>query len=72
MINFYINPKLNPYVSEIGTDTQWKIVNQIIRDYRNYVHLKKYETDRIKTKNSLTEQDYESLRHQFDDIISLC
>ena len=52
--------------------TQWDIVNIRIRDYRNYIHLQTYEKDRISMNNPLVEQDYESLRREFDNIIKLC
>ena len=71
-VQYYIEHGSNIYSNEIGNMTQWDIVNIRIRDYRNYIHLQTYEKDRISMNNPLVEQDYESLRREFDNIIKLC
>ncbi len=71
-VQYYIEYGSNIYSNEIGNMTQWGIVNSMIRDYRNYIHLQKYEEDRISKNNPLVKQDYESLRREFNIIIKLC
>ena len=44
------------------------MVNNIIREYRNYIHLQGYE-NRINTIGPLTEVDYNLLFQAFSTII---
>ncbi len=47
------------------TPTEWRIVNSIIRDYRNFIHLQKYFDDRI----VLNESDFLQLEPIYKKIL---
>ncbi|KKL52120.1 hypothetical protein LCGC14_2288670 [marine sediment metagenome] len=55
--------------NQIGDRTQWEIVDKVIRDYRNYIHLQEYEK-KIATDGYLEKNDYELLNIPFNQIIS--
>lgn len=55
--------------NQIGDRTQWEIVDKVIRDYRNYIHLQEYEK-KNSTDGYLEKNDYELLNIPFNQIIS--
>ena len=63
-INYYINTGAKNYNFELGSITEWKIVKNVIKDYRNYIHLQKYE-ERIKKNDYLGERDFKSVYSSF-------
>lgn len=67
-IMFYLESGRITYSNEIGDNTSWSIVNNVIREYRNYVHLEKYE-ERILTDGYLDKGDYDQLSPAFEQII---
>ena len=67
-INFYLETARITYNNEIGDNTSWSIVNNVIREYRNYIHLEKYE-ERVITDGYLDKGDYDQLRPAFELII---
>lgn len=70
-IQFYIENGSKTYSNEIGNITEWNIVNTIIRNYRNYIHLQKYEEERINFFNPLTESEYDTLFNTYEIISNL-
>ncbi len=68
-IIFYLEIARFNYNNEIGDRTQWEIVDKVIRDYRNYVHLQKYEK-RITQDGYLDINDYELLNKPFRQLIN--
>lgn len=70
-IQFYIENGSKTYSNEIGNITEWNIVNNIIRDYRNYIHLQKYEAKRINYSNPITKNDYDMLYKAYEIISNL-
>ncbi len=67
-IQFYLESAGLKYSYEIGKDTEWKITNNIIRDYRNYVHLQEYEK-RLNSVGPLDGTIVELLFPTFETII---
>lgn len=59
-IDYYINTGASKYNQELGTITEWKVVKNVIKDYRNYVHLQKYE-QRVNAYGYLGERDFSIL-----------
>jgi len=55
--------------NQIGDRTQWEIVDKVIRDYGNYIHLQEYEK-KVSTDGYLEKNDYELLNIPFNQIIS--
>ncbi len=68
-IMYYLDTARFDYNNEIGNPTQWEIVNKVIRGYRNYIHLQKYEK-RIAKDGYLGKNDYELLKIPFNQILS--
>ncbi len=68
-IMYYIETARYDYNNEIGNGPQWEIVNKVIRGYRNYIHLQKYEK-RIAKDGYLEKNDYELLNIPFNQIIN--
>lgn len=69
-INYYINVGAKKYNFEIGTTTEWNVVKNVIKDYRNYIHLQKYE-ERIKKSGYLGERDFMSIYSNFKSLREL-
>lgn len=67
-IRFYIETARIKYKNEIGNQTQWEIVNKVIREYRNYIHLQKYEK-KIALDGYLDKNDFELLNKPFNQIV---
>jgi len=67
-IRFYIEKARIKYNNEIGDKTQWEIVDKVIREYRNYIHLQKYEK-RITLDGYLDKNDFELLKKPFNQIL---
>jgi len=67
-IIYYLGTARIEYNNEIGDKTSWNIVKEVIREYRNCVHLEKYE-DIIKTDGYLEKKDYEQLLPVFELIL---
>ena len=67
-IAYYIKTGCSAFSSEIGSITEWNIVDSVIRDYRNYIHLQKYE-ERVSSLGPLTKSDYDLLYPTFNKII---
>lgn len=68
-IRHYLETARIAHKNQVGDNTQWGIVNSVIREYRNYVHLQEYEK-RITTDGYLEKKDYELLSKPFNQIIS--
>ena len=66
---FYLNRAGSNHSYDIGNDTDWNIVDKIIRKYRNYVHLQEYEK-RINKIGPLREKDFEQLNKSLKNIVS--
>lgn len=69
-INYYIKTGAKKYNFEIGSITEWNIVKNVIKDYRNYIHLQKYE-ERIKKNDYLSERDFQSVYSIFKSLREL-
>lgn len=69
-IDYYINSGAKKYFFEIGSITEWNIVKNVIKDYRNFIHLQKYEK-RIKKSDYLNERDFKSLYFSFKSLREL-
>ncbi len=67
-IHHYINKIGKLYNYEIGNEISWRITD-IIRDYRNDIHLQKYEK-RLQTTGPLNEESFNLLFPAFEKIIS--
>lgn len=67
-IMYYLEIARIEYNNEIGDNTSWGIVNNVIREYRNCVHLEKYE-EKITTDGYLDRRDYNLLLPAFEQII---
>ena len=67
MIDFYMNNSRN-YADEIGTYTDWNLVKNILKDYRNYVHLLKYE-ERVKQGDFLRKKEFDRIYPIFQEIL---
>ncbi|MFX1499802.1 MAG: hypothetical protein ACFFDH_02420 [Promethearchaeota archaeon] len=67
MIEFYMNNCKN-YADEIGTYTDWNLVKTVLKDYRNYVHLLKYEK-RVQKGDFLRKTEFDRLYPIFQEII---
>ena len=68
-ILYYLETAGKNHSFEIGKDTEWKIADNIIRDYRNYIHLQKYEK-RIANYGPLNERSFKMLERVFKEIIN--
>lgn len=68
-INHYLEIARVTYQNEIGDRTQWAIIDNVIRDYRNYIHLQEYEK-KSKVDGYLDKNDFELLNKPFNQIIS--
>lgn len=69
-ITYYIKAGAKKYNFELGTITEWKVVKNVIKDYRNYIHLQKYEK-RINSNAFLSERDFNSVYPNFKSLIEL-
>ena len=69
-INYYLKSGAKKYNFEIGSITEWNIVKNVIKDYRNYIHLQKYE-ERIKKNDYLSERDFQSVYSIFKSLRDL-
>lgn len=69
-ITYYIKTSAKKYNFELGTITEWKVVKNVIKDYRNYIHLQKYEK-RINSNAFLSERDFNSVYPNFKSLIEL-
>lgn len=67
-IMYYLEIARLDYNNEIGDNTSWSIVNDVIREYRNCVHLEKYE-EKIMIDGYLGRTDYNQLLPAFELII---
>ena len=67
MIDFYMNNSRN-YADEIGTYTDWNLVKNILKDYRNYIHLLKYEV-RVKKGDFLRKKEFDRIYPIFQEIL---
>ncbi len=67
MIEFYMNNS-RKYIDEIGTYTDWNLVKNILKDYRNYIHLLKYEK-RVKQGGFLRKEEFERIYPIFQEIL---
>lgn len=67
MIKFYMNNSMN-YSDEIGNYTDWNLVKNILKDYRNYVHLLKYE-DRARKGDFLRKEEFDRVYPIFQKIL---
>ena len=67
-IRFYIETARIKYKNEIGNKTQWEIVDKVIREYRNYIHLQKYEKI-IASNGYLSKNDFDLLNEPFNQVI---
>lgn len=68
-IQYYIEMGSKTYSNEIGNETEWRIVDNIIRDYRNFIHLQKYEENRLIHNQPLAKNEYEILYNTYSSII---
>ena len=68
-ITYYIETARNDYDNEIGSRTQWEIVDKVIRGYRNFIHLQEYEK-KIMVDGVLNKNHYELLSKPFNQIIN--
>ena len=71
MIQFYLNTAGKVHSYEIGSDTDWNIINNIFRKYRNYIHLQEYEK-RVNDIGKLTKNDYDKLLIVYEEIVLKC
>lgn len=69
-IDYYINVRAQKFNFEMGSITEWNIIKNIIKDYRNYIHLQKYE-ERIKKNDYLGERDFKSVYSIFKSLREL-
>ena len=67
MIEFYMN-NIKNYSDEISTYIDWNLVKNILKDYRNDVHLLKYE-ERVKQGSILNQKEFEKIYPIFQEII---
>lgn len=67
MIEFYMNNS-RTYADEIGTYTDWNLVKNILKDYRNYIHLLKYE-ERVKKGDFLRKKEFDRIYPIFQEIL---
>lgn len=67
MIEFYMNNS-KIYSNEIGTYTDWNLVKNILKDYRNYVHLLKYE-ERSQKGDFLRKTEFDRVHPIFLEIL---
>lgn len=67
MIEFYMKNS-RKYADEIGTYTDWNLVKNILKDYRNYVHLLKYE-ERVKQGDFLRKKEFVRIYPIFQEIL---
>lgn len=67
-IMYYLETARITYNNEIGDNTSWSIVNDVIREYRNCVHIEKYE-EKIMIDGYLDRRDYNQLLPAFEQII---
>ena len=67
MIEFYMNNSKS-YSDEIGTYTDWNLVKTILKDYRNYVHLLKYE-ERAQKGDFLRKTEFDRIYPIFLEIL---
>lgn len=67
MIEFYMRNS-KKYANEIGTYTDWNLVKNILKDYRNYIHLEKYE-ERVKQGDFLRKKEFDRIYPIFQDFI---
>lgn len=70
-IDYYLQVGSIQFQQEIGKKTEWRMVNDIIRDYRNFIHLQKYE-ESINDGNPIEENDFNLLHPAFNSIFKLC
>ncbi len=68
MTEYYMNNSRN-FTDEIGTYTDWNLVKNILKDYRNYIHLTKYE-ERIKQGNFLRKKEFDRIYPIFQEILN--
>ena len=67
MIEFYMNNSKS-YSDEIGTYTDWNLVKTILKDYRNYDHLLKYE-ERAQKGDFLRKTEFDRIHPIFLGIL---
>lgn len=67
MIDYYIDNS-RKFKHEIGTSTDWKLVKNVLKDYRNFIHLQNYE-DRVRKGDILRKKEFDRLYPIFQDII---
>ena len=67
MIEIYMKNS-RKYADEIGTYTDWNLVKNILKDYRNYVHLLKYE-ERVKQGDFLRKKEFVRIYPIFQEIL---
>ena len=67
MIEFYMNNSMI-YSDEMGTYTDWNLVKNILKDYRNYVHLLKYE-ERVQKGDFLRKKEFDRIHSIFIEIL---
>lgn len=67
MIKFYMENS-RKYADEIGTYTDWNLVKNILKDYRNYIHLLKYE-ERVKQGDFLRKKEFDRIYPIFQEIL---
>lgn len=67
MIDFYMN-NAKKFENEIGTSTDWKLVKNVLKDYRNYVHLQNYE-ERVRKGDVLRKKEFDRIYPIFQDMI---
>jgi len=67
MIEFYMNNS-RTYADELGTYTDWNLVKNILKDYRNYIHLLKYE-ERVKQGDFLRKKEFDRIYPIFQEIL---
>jgi hypothetical protein len=67
MIDYYIDNS-KKFKHEIGTSTDWKLVKNVLKDYRNFIHLHNYE-DRVRKGDILRKKEFDRLYPIFQDLI---
>jgi len=67
LIEYYMNNS-RKFEDEIGSYTDWNLVKNILKDYRNYIHLEKYEL-RVRQGNFLKRKEFERIYPIYQDII---
>lgn len=67
MIEFYMNNS-KKFEDEIGSYTDWNLVKNVLKDYRNYIHLEKYE-ERVRKGDVLRKKEFDRIYPIFQDIV---